>query len=46
MLNYTLIQINLLQGLFAKSCIHQAFEIIKMSRHSDITRSLFLKFLT
>ncbi len=45
MLNYTLIQIHILQGLFAKFCIHQAFEIIKMSRHSDITRSLFLKFL-
>ena len=46
MLNNTLIQVHILQGLFAKFCIHQAFKIIKMPRHSDITRSLFLKLLT
>ena len=46
MLNNTIIQVHILQGLFAKFCIHQAFKIIKMSRHSDITRSLFLKLLT
>ena len=46
MLNNTLIQVHILQGLFAKFGIHQAFKIIKMPRHSDITRRLFLKLLT